>query len=519
MAENLAKAIAGFEAISLSSRTDEVRYERKMGNSELSYYLPSRANGVNDMYLHLGFKAPTHLMERERVRVVWAILRQRHPLLAATVEMHDYDDVRFVDRPAASTEEAINSADANLEYRNQPQDQLIHSYLNGPRTLSNQRISYLVLSAVPTPPDSPDNEPVGEFDLLICAAHFLGDGMALHQFAHDFFTLLGSQKSVQDLEEILTKERIERWGPQAAASGALPCSIEESLPQLTGRFRRAVAAVDFKSTQSKLIGGHVFPRVSGKERRTIVPTVSFDENRTKTMLKVCKAHGVSISAALFALCNIVWARMRPNGGELPIMMYSALNLRPYMYKSPASYWFLAVGYFNVVLPAFLPRTSSDVQTFWLRARQSKDQSARAAKNAMAVYRTHEMSKKRGAQARAWGKEDDQKADGTWVPTPPAPTENEPAAAPLPPKAPSNALIGLSLLGNLDGIYKHQDFESVKMHTLTTGSRQRNGGMLLFGYTFVGKLWLSLGYDVEGFEKETVNEFWSGLQDAVEEFLG
>jgi len=27
----------------------EVRYERKMGDCELSYYLPSRANGVNDM--------------------------------------------------------------------------------------------------------------------------------------------------------------------------------------------------------------------------------------------------------------------------------------------------------------------------------------------------------------------------------------------------------------------------------------------------------------------------------------
>ena len=47
-------------------------------------------------YLHLGFKAPDHAMTRERVRVVWAILRQRHPLLAAAVEMHDYDDVRFV---------------------------------------------------------------------------------------------------------------------------------------------------------------------------------------------------------------------------------------------------------------------------------------------------------------------------------------------------------------------------------------------------------------------------------------
>ena len=97
-----------------ATNVPEVRYERKMGDSELSYYLPSRANGVNDMcaalaffsaflslpttsrYLHLGFKAPNHVMERERVRVVWAILRQRHPLLAATVEMHDYGDVRFV---------------------------------------------------------------------------------------------------------------------------------------------------------------------------------------------------------------------------------------------------------------------------------------------------------------------------------------------------------------------------------------------------------------------------------------
>lgn len=137
--------------------------------------------------------------------------------------------------------------------------------------------------------------------------------MALHQFAHDFFTLLGSQSSVHDLEETLNKEWTERW-----ASDILPCSIEESMPQHTGRFRRAVAAVDFNSNQNKQIGGQVFPKVSAKERRTIVPTVSFDENRTKAMLKTCKAHGVSISAALFALCNVVWARMRPDGGELPM---------------------------------------------------------------------------------------------------------------------------------------------------------------------------------------------------------
>jgi len=191
-----------------------------------------------------------------------------------------------------------------------------------------------------------------------------------------------------------------------------------------------------------------------------------------------------------------------------------------MARSPESYWFLAVGYFNVILPTFLPRTISDTQALWHRARLSKEQSARAAKNSMAVYRTREMAKKRGAQARAWGKEDDQKANGTWVPTPPVSLQEVTSTTPPPPpKAPSNALIGLSMLGNLDGIYKHQDFKSIKMHTLTTGSRQRNGGMLLFGYTFVGKLWLSLGYDEEGFEKETVGKFWDGLQAAVDEFLG
>ena len=201
------------------------------------------------------------------------------------------------------------------------------------------------------------------------------------------------------------------------------------------------------------------------------------------------------------------------------MIYSALNLRPYIPKSPASHCFLAIGYFNIVLPTFMPRTASDVQTFWHRARLSKDQTVRAAKNSMAVYRTHEMAKKRAAQARAWGKEDDPKANGTWVPASPVNPQEEVPAPPLPPKAPSNALIGLSLLGNLDAIYKHQDFESIKMHTLTNGARQRNGGVLLIGYTFVGKFWLSLGYDEKGIEKEKISKLWNGLQDAVGEFLG
>ena len=204
--------------------------------------------------------------------------------------------------------------------------ELIDSYLNGPRTLSDQRISSLILStgnSIPTPPipSTPlldNDQPESDFDLLICATHFLGDAMALHQLAYEFFTLLGSQNTAQGFEETFHKELIEHWGPQAAASDILPCSIEESMPQPTGRLRRAVAAVDFKSSQNKLIGGQVFPKVSAKEKHTIVPTVSFDEDRTEVILKTCKARGVSVSVALIALCNVVWARMNPDGGELPM---------------------------------------------------------------------------------------------------------------------------------------------------------------------------------------------------------
>ncbi|KAG5349681.1 hypothetical protein C0989_002403, partial [Termitomyces sp. Mn162] len=109
-----------------------------------------------------------------------------------------------------------------------------------------------------------------------------------------------------------------------------------------------------------------------------------------------------------------------------------------------------------------------------------------------------MARERGRKARAWAKDDDDKANGIWKAPPVALKKSGP---------PSSALIGLSLLGNLDGIYKHSSFHEIKLDTLTTGSRQRAGGMLLFGYTFLAKLWISFGYDENGFDEGIVERFW------------
>ena len=197
------------------------------------------------------------------------------------------------------------------------------------------------------------------------------------------------------------------------------------------------------------------------------------------------------------------------------MMYSALNMRPYLLAEKAlneSYWFLAVGYFNVVLPSFLPADAA--KTFWLRARAAKAQSTRAAKSPMLIPRARETARERGVRARQWAREDDGVAP---------PPVSKPAAVPTStstaPKVPSTALIGLSLLGNLDGMYKHAAFPATELHTLTTGSRQRHGAMLLFGYTFKSKLWISLGYDCNGFESDVVDRFWKEALDCVDEFLG
>jgi hypothetical protein len=459
----------------------------------------------------------------------------RHPLLASRVEMRNYDDVRFVYSPALSPEQALADAGSQLEYRHQSKDDLIESYLNGPRTLSNERLSYLIVSRtpakLPTPPSTPrnaevlpvwsserltDDNPV-DYELFICAAHSIGDGMALHQFANDFFGLLGSARSQEAMEQLVADEWKQRWGRLIPAdTPALPASVEENLGTDQSRFRRAAGRIDFQNNLDNQIGGQAFPRRSDPVRHTIVPTTSFDEKETKTMLKACKAHGVSISSTMFAICNIAWARMSSREKqELPTMMYAAMNIRPYFPKPVHdSYWFLAVGYFNVTLPNFIPSSCDVSKTFWHRARKAKEQSARAANSPMTRSRNREMAIKRGKQSRAWAKEDDEKEAGVYV-SPPKTTSDRP---PSPPRTPSVALLGLSLLGNLDGMYKHANFPDIKLHTLTTGSRQRHGAMLMFGYTFAGKLWISLGYDENGFDRGTVDSFWANVHAAIREFL-
>jgi hypothetical protein len=78
--------------------------------------------------------------------------------------------------------------------------------MNGPRVLSNDRLSYLIIS---TPTASTRTEPADilNYNLFICAAHFIGDGAALNQSVHDLLCMVTSTKTDEELKRELDEHR------------------------------------------------------------------------------------------------------------------------------------------------------------------------------------------------------------------------------------------------------------------------------------------------------------------------
>ncbi|KIY67184.1 hypothetical protein CYLTODRAFT_397528 [Cylindrobasidium torrendii FP15055 ss-10] len=506
-------------------------YSRPLGLTEASYFLPSREDGANDLGLHLGFTAPLAITVQSRVQLVWALLRLRHPLLAARVDMHDYDDIRFVYTCPASPQDAVRETANALQYRPAcSKDEFVDNFVLGPRILSNERLSFLYISrpgdvTAPLQTPTPCEEKEGydfehaQHELMICTTHYLADGIAIHQLTNDFSTLLGGQLNESELMSLVARE----WEAQykkTAQNTALPASLEDRLPATPrSKFQEAALRVDYENTQRKQIGGQVFPRQRGKPRRTTCRVVALDESRTIHILKACKDHKVSLPCVLFALCNIAWIRTSSSKGELPALFYSAMSLRTNFVAEKAihdSYLSVAIGYFNITLPSFMLRSLQPSSTFWYRARQTKSQISAAIKSPMLIARSQNMALERADRAKAFAKEDDAKAAGIW--SPPA-TPRVEKKEPAPFKAPSAALLGISCLGSLDSIYKHNQFGAIKLNWVTSGLRQRAGGMMLFSYTFLDKLWLNMTFDENGYEKASFDAFWANVLSGMDEFIG
>jgi hypothetical protein len=200
------------------------------------------------------------------------------------------------------------------------------------------------------------------------------------------------------------------------------------------------------------------------------------------------------------------------------MMYTALSLRPYLRPpsggTEASYWFLALGYFNLVLPSFLPATRD---ALWLRAKSIGTQTQAVLRSRFLLPRVKIASTQRGARVRGLDPASLVNAGEFGVPPPDARasllTSSEPA--------PSAALMGLSLVGNLDKVYdptKGGYADAIELHTVTTASKLKPGGLLLLAHSFGGRLWLHLCFDSNGFAQGRIEAFWEEMNKVVREYL-
>ncbi|KAF8062293.1 hypothetical protein FPV67DRAFT_1563667 [Lyophyllum atratum] len=244
------------------------------------------------------------------------------------------------------------------------------------------------------------------------------------------------------------------------------------------------------------------------------------------MLKRCKENGVTVNHALEAISALAWSRVVEARSEnREPMLYTAINLRPHLLPFPPSlpppchvlspsdqtYWFLALTYFTLVLPAF---PAASARAFWLRARSAKAQTHRMVHSRLLVPRALEMADLRAARARGTPRPDLTLADLS-------PADSSSPSTPTPPllpgPAPSTALLGLSLIGNLDATYDRRAYPAFTLRDVTTASRQKAGGVLLLVHTFGGKLWVQMFYDECGFGEE-MERFWEEVGRGVERYL-
>ncbi|KAJ7723372.1 hypothetical protein B0H16DRAFT_1895813 [Mycena metata] len=522
------------------TRIHDGTFQRPLGDSEYALFLGSR-QALGDMFLHMALRASADCFRPRRVQIAWSLIRQKNPLLMSkvVVDRDDPETPQFSFSPPTTPEAALQEAQAALRFNHETKDELISAYMDGPRVLSDDYLSYLIVSEREDNTVSDTN--VSQYDLLMCAPHFIGDGTALHQSTHELLCLLSSAKSDAELSDELNAPR--DW------LDVLPLSMESRLSIPSSALGRAACKINYLQTLSREIGGHTFSRIQRGPKRTILQEREFSEAQTATILANCKANGVTVNHALTALCNIAWARCTTQPVELPIMLYTAANLRAHLAPQPSSvtsHWFLALAYFTISLPAWAPATKAGM---WLRARAAKTQMQKAVRSPLLPTRALLSAAgraRRPSPSSAKSDNDEPKLGSAtaFAPPPENPTlPRRPAA--------SAALLGISLIGDLDRTYLRSAYSpqiaptsspsspsstqitpthdndipretTPRIHLLSvaTASRLKPGGLLLLGHTFGGRLVLQLCWDCMGFAEGEggVEAFWEGLGGAVGEFL-
>ncbi|RXW18668.1 hypothetical protein EST38_g7185 [Candolleomyces aberdarensis] len=341
------------------SNGDGPAFERPLGITEEGFYWDSVFNRTADILRHAEVlvQGDSVLSATSMVKT-WAALKQRYPLLQATIEERSPDDVVFVVDPSRSFPD--NQPDLFFEEAHTPEevDRRVYSLLNGQSPLSNTLLACVV---VVKRTDNP-----GHAHILIHSAHSISDGIANNTLLRELLQLLADPSAIAPVP---WTERLAL----AVATETLPPYQDNSLPKT--RWRRAIGRTIMENRRARMIGGHTLPRaVTSKTIYTPAEScaafLSFTVQETKQILQTCRDNQLTFGSVLPMVGQLAMGRVlcsRYLKGQIsaaewefrktePMVNAGPLNLRPRVdsdwYQSGgAGNVSLSIGFYFYQLPA------------------------------------------------------------------------------------------------------------------------------------------------------------------------
>lgn len=342
-------------------------YRRALGQMEQCFYWDGQFAGTADTLQHIILRVDPATSNLENISRAWCVTKQRHPLLAARIEEHTYQEQDFVveeqrlssSLPGEISFDSVSSTDEAHEYA----DRII----NGPRQITNDTLARLQVLR--------RTDDARAVHLLIQVAHLITDGM-------------GNLALLRTLLEALSKPDIDVGSLEdrlwlARSSDAVKADKSQSVAKQ--RWHRIMGIVLVELRMAKHTGGHTLPRkVSAATPLTPARSrylhTTFTPSESKKIIQSCREQRVTFGNAYHVLGQVAMTRVlhrlylaRQISPEEwffrqrePFMPGGPLNQRPFLDPEwyscgGASTVNLAISFFYNRLPAIPGGTRPGVE--------------------------------------------------------------------------------------------------------------------------------------------------------------
>lgn len=531
-------------------------FRRPLGLLELGFYWDAVYNGVavtvNCFEVEVTAGLQGALFARANVEHAWLRLKQRYPLLGASVEERPSGQVEFVLHERALSQ--LRPGEVNfLEHLHTAVDvaRFREELHNGPTVLDNVLLARLWVGRQQNAPR--------RWHIFIPVVHYITDGMANATIVREM---------CQELALLSSEAKIQTTPLAARLQGVLPTetltpSSKASMPRKRWRF--AIAKVIQGLRASKATGGHTLPTLPKPSSTPLSRTIRiyFTAAESRQIMAACRLLGITLGNALPVLSQLAFARVLyrlRHAGQItdaewdrrlrqPMHYTGPMNHRPYLERE----WYtgggaaevcIAISFYTLVLPA-LPRPNSPaldttgappLAALLTPARfRARAQMARAQTKALLAHPLlHELHALRlpirnartYAAALAWRAGHKQAAPAP-NPTPAADSQQAGRFADLAPCVFSN---GGASLGDRDALMPEcyplappggAPQWPVRLRLLSAAHdlRCRSGELYLGALTWRGRLQFFTAFDAHTYDAELVRAWTEEAKAAALAFLG